>query len=182
MRLSQQSSRAGRGGFTLIELLVVIAIIGILVSLTAAAVIKTLVTGQKATVNSELRQLDGGVQAFQSQYNVAAIPSRIILRKYLKDYFSDQNPLGTNYNSNLDRDSVTYLSQVFATSGQKFKTNWISPGYNWHSSWASSERFAEPTSGRRSMSGVLPGRHPDNRAERLPGFFDRQLASGSTRR
>jgi prepilin-type N-terminal cleavage/methylation domain-containing protein len=139
MRLSRNSSNVQRGGFTLIELLVVIGIIAVLVSLTAAAVMKTLVLGPRAVTSSEISQLEGGVSGFQAQYQVPYIPSRIILRKYYQDYFSATGvPL-----SQLDLDSVNYLTLVFKKGGQKFVSpnpqtpgSWQLRGIAWNSNWA----------------------------------------------
>jgi len=135
MKLSRNANPAERGGFTMIELMVVILIISILVALTAAAVMKALGMGSKTANRSDIAQLESAIEAFKAQYTVNYIPSRIILRRYYGDYF---NAAGAPL-SQLDQDSVTYLTQVFHKGGTAFRTNWSNRaiGMNWHSSWAS---------------------------------------------
>ncbi len=142
MKLARNPGPVARGGFTLIELLVVIAIIAILIALTAAAVMRTLVLGPKTTARVEIGQLEGSVQAFQSKYGVSYIPSRIRLRKYYADYSDPKQGGGTQ----LDMDSVAYLTTVFHSGGQKFITKWQNQtlGINWHSNWSLPTAPAHP--------------------------------------
>jgi prepilin-type N-terminal cleavage/methylation domain-containing protein len=138
MKLNRQSRPAKRGGFTLIELLVVITIIAVLVALTAAAVMRVLILGPTVTARTDITQLDNGVAAFQSKYGVNYIPSRIILRKFYSDYL---NPATGAFNSQLDQDSVNYLTTVFHKGGQRFSQKWQDGtsgkgGINWHSNWS----------------------------------------------
>jgi len=72
---------AARTAFTLIELLVVIAIIAVLVSLTAAAVMRALVKGPETQTASEIREMEGQVAAVKREYGVPYLPSAIILRE-----------------------------------------------------------------------------------------------------
>src|SRR5579872_5568293 len=98
-----QPGRGKRGAFTLIELLVVIAIIAILVSLTAAGVIKLLSKGPKVKVTSELSQFDVAITAFESEFNVDYIPSFIVLRED-----NEYNP-----NNAAEVKTVLYLKRIF---------------------------------------------------------------------
>ncbi|MBJ7305937.1 MAG: type II secretion system protein, partial [Gemmataceae bacterium] len=71
-------SRSRNSAFTLIELLVVIAIIGILVSLTAAGVMKILSRGQMVAARTELSQLEAAIAAAKQNFgNVDGLPSII---------------------------------------------------------------------------------------------------------
>ncbi len=73
-----QRGRGRRPAFTLIELLVVIAIIAILVSLTAAAVMRALVKGPEIQTNSEINEFATKLPAIP---NVNYLPSRLHLSK-----------------------------------------------------------------------------------------------------
>jgi prepilin-type N-terminal cleavage/methylation domain-containing protein len=124
---------AARSSFTLVELLVVIAIIGVLVGLLLAAVFKVLDAAYEAQTRADVSQLSAAVQAFETQYKVPYIPSRIILCKNYLNYFNNQNPqLG--YITPLHQDSVEYLSRVFPsvarpTMGQALP-QWAIPNPN----------------------------------------------------
>jgi len=131
MKLSRSPSTAVRGGFTLIELMVVIAIISILVALTAAAVIRVLVVGPRTQARVEIGQFEGSIEAFKAKYNVdGPPPSRIILRKFLSDYYNDP-ATRLSPKTQLDADSVQYLTTIF----RGLLTTWQQRGINWHSSW-----------------------------------------------
>jgi hypothetical protein len=69
------------------------------------------------------------VEAFKAKYGVAYIPSRIILCKYLGDYYTD--PAMQNPKSQLHQDSVVYLTAIF----KGIKSAWQSRGINWHQAW-----------------------------------------------
>ncbi len=149
MRLSRTPSHAERGGFTLIELLVVIAIIGILVALTSAAVMRALFIAPRTTARYDISQMETSVASFQTGtggYGMDYIPSRIILRKFLVDYYVDYNtdPTFTGRKSDLDFESVTYLTNMFKGSGQKFRTNWLTVGINWQTSWSAATKAPGP--------------------------------------
>jgi prepilin-type N-terminal cleavage/methylation domain-containing protein len=77
----RQGIQQRRPGFTLIELLVVIAIIAILVSLTAAAVMKVRLEAEKVKNRNDISQLSASIAAFCSKYNVDMVPSFIVLRE-----------------------------------------------------------------------------------------------------
>jgi prepilin-type N-terminal cleavage/methylation domain-containing protein len=68
-----------RGGFTLVELLVVITIIAILFALTAAAVSRAMIKMDETKTRNDISQLQGGVQAFKTDFSVAYIPDRLVL-------------------------------------------------------------------------------------------------------
>jgi general secretion pathway protein G len=106
MRL-KTTKTAGRVAFTLVELLVVLSIIILLVSLTAAAVLKFLVQGPTVTTRTEISQLETAIQNFLSNRKVDYIPSRIKLCKV---------PTGNNgydLSKQLDKDSYQYLHRIF---------------------------------------------------------------------
>ena len=62
-----------RPGFTLVELLVVMTIIAILFALTAAAVTKAMAKANEVKTRNDISQLQSGVQAFKTDFNVAYI-------------------------------------------------------------------------------------------------------------
>lgn len=59
---------SSRRGFTLIELLVVMAIIGVLVGLSAAAIMRSLWRAQEVAIHAEISQLDAAVRSFKEKY------------------------------------------------------------------------------------------------------------------
>jgi prepilin-type N-terminal cleavage/methylation domain-containing protein len=99
-----QPGRGKRGAFTLIELLVVIAIIAILVSLTAAGVMKLLSKGPKVKVTSEISQFDIAIQTALGEFGVDYIPSYIVLRE--DNEYNLSNP--------AELKTVTYLKRIFS--------------------------------------------------------------------
>ncbi len=70
-----------RKGFTLIELLVVIAIISILIALTVAGVMATLVRGVQMTARGDMNGFATAHGNFRQAFNVQFIPSRIRLQE-----------------------------------------------------------------------------------------------------
>jgi prepilin-type N-terminal cleavage/methylation domain-containing protein len=80
MRRRQGSERLSRRGFTLVELLVVIAIIAVLVSLTAAAVMRARLKAYEVQNRNNVQQLSSAVSAFVAKTGVDYIPSAIVLR------------------------------------------------------------------------------------------------------
>lgn len=70
--------RAGRqrDGFTLVELLVVIAIIGILVLLSAAALPRALMAGQRAACTSNMRQIGQATLLYAAEHRGKFPPTR----------------------------------------------------------------------------------------------------------
>jgi prepilin-type N-terminal cleavage/methylation domain-containing protein len=122
---------ARRGGFTLVELLVVIAIIAILVSLTAAAVIRVLSIGPDVQAHTEMGMMQNAIESAKADLNnVPFLPSRIVLDE------------GCNYTANggwtnagtLDAFSVAFLTKAFGkrvafTGGTTF-IDWNGNGTN----------------------------------------------------
>jgi prepilin-type N-terminal cleavage/methylation domain-containing protein len=102
--------RAGRSAFTLVELLVVVAIIAVLVSLTAAAVMKFLGEGEVVQNTSEIRQLETAIAAFHRDFNLGKeyFPSRFVLCKSYASYFA-----GGKIKSQIHADSLAFLQRMF---------------------------------------------------------------------
>ncbi len=74
-----RSHKEMRSAFTLIELLVVIAIIAILVSLTAAAVMKVLGKIPEVTTRTEISQLETALADFVSTYSLSKPPPSYLI-------------------------------------------------------------------------------------------------------
>jgi general secretion pathway protein G len=104
-----------RSGFTLIELLVVIAIIGVLVGLTASAVMPLFGKGAEVTVTTELRQLGTAMETFKSKYGVYP-PSRILLAPNLAAY---AGPPGS-----IQQESLGFLLHIWPRLDLKTGVNW----------------------------------------------------------
>ncbi|WP_238537814.1 type II secretion system protein [Zavarzinella formosa] len=68
-----------RRGFTLIELLIVIAIIGLLIGLLLPAVQKIRGKGPIVQCRSDISNLEAGIEAYKSTYNVDYLPSAFII-------------------------------------------------------------------------------------------------------
>jgi prepilin-type N-terminal cleavage/methylation domain-containing protein len=109
-----QRKQTRRAAFTLIELLVVIAIIAILVSLTAAAVVRALNNGNMLVARSDISQLSNAVGAFKQRFGVYP-PSRLRLAMTPQDY-----PTGTAYDAQLSGDSIQFIQRCFP----RFYDNW----------------------------------------------------------
>ncbi len=74
-------------------------------------------------------------------YGVSYIPAAASdYGKYYADYSNPALGGGTQ----LDIDSVAYLSSVFHSGGQKFITKWQTTGINWNSSWSLPTAPAHP--------------------------------------
>src|SRR6266508_654628 len=108
MKLNDQ--KTPRSGFTLIELLVVIAIIAVLMSLTAAAVMKFLQKGPEFKRRSDISQLQSAIAQFKAKFGVDYLPSRFALRSNITQYTQPANTAPDN----LDRDSVLFLRKMFS--------------------------------------------------------------------
>jgi len=98
-----------RPGFTLLEMLVVMAIIAILVSLTAAVVMKILGKGEEVQRRSDISQIQVNIAQFKAKFNVAYLPSRFVLRPKINQYITDP----TNADYKLESDSLLFLKQMF---------------------------------------------------------------------
>ena len=70
------NSTGKKSAFTLIELLVVIAIIGILVAIILPSVGRIRRNAELARANSEVRQIEGAIMAYNTQYGKLPIPDR----------------------------------------------------------------------------------------------------------
>jgi prepilin-type N-terminal cleavage/methylation domain-containing protein len=82
MRQAHRNRPGNRAAFTLVELLVVIAIIVILVSLTAAGVLRLLSSGTDTQVKAEIGQLEAALRAAKTFFkDVPYLPSRLVLRE-----------------------------------------------------------------------------------------------------
>lgn len=130
-----RTGRAARGAFTLVEILVVILIIALLVSLTAAGLVKILGQGPQLKTASDIRQFDVAFQQFFNEFpSVNYVPSLIILREDSQYYVGGNPASGV-----LPRyaNTVTYLRRLFgkninllpATPGPVTSQN--GPGIDW---------------------------------------------------
>jgi hypothetical protein len=123
----------------LIELLIVMAIIAILVSLTAAAVYKVLQLGPRTAARTEIGELETGIRAFQTKFEVEYIPSRIRLCQKVTAY-SNSVP--------LDVDSRDYMLRLFrkmaTLNGTTYTGTWATTGIKWDPTW--------PTGGNQSAT------------------------------
>lgn len=116
-------SRSRNSAFTLIELLVVIAIIGILVSLTAAGVMKILSRGQMVAARTELSQLEAAIAAAKQNFGgVDNLPSIIELYSDIPTFKSRAIPANPNTLATFN-----FLTKVF--------------GKNWYSASATTTTF-----------------------------------------
>lgn len=97
-----QRQKIDRRAFTLIELLVVIAIIAVLVSLTAAAVMRFFAVGTRTANAHDMSQLQRALEEFKAKYHVYP-PDQILLANTRSAY--DSHPLG--------KKSFTYLSKIW---------------------------------------------------------------------
>jgi prepilin-type N-terminal cleavage/methylation domain-containing protein len=99
---------ASRSGFTLIELLVVIAILGVLMSLTTAAVFKVIETMDRTRIISEVSQLSSACESFRLKYG--RYPPSFIKLSETGNYPNATNP---GADGGLDNYSVQYLQALF---------------------------------------------------------------------
>lgn len=81
-----------RGAFTIIELMIVVVIIGILVGLTAPALMRAFGTARDTQVRTEISQLETAINNFKTTYG-AEPPSRIVLCEAAVDW----DPASTTY-------------------------------------------------------------------------------------
>jgi len=113
-----RSRNTSRAGFTLIELLVVIAIIAILVSLTAAAVMKVLLKIPEIQTRTEISQEDAALADFMSTYSLSVPPPSYLLLREDGAY---------NLSNPPEAATVNFLKQCF---GKNFA--WNSPTIDWN--------------------------------------------------
>src|SRR5262249_53470670 len=131
MRL-KTTKTAGRGAFTLIELLVVISIIVLLVSLTAAAVLKVLIQGPQVTTRTEIGQLDSAIAAFQAKFNIKdPFPSRFVLCENYLDYYNQRN-INNGFVTQAHADSAAFLQKMFRRLDTSPTGLWATQGIDWN--------------------------------------------------
>lgn len=109
-----------RRGFTLVELLVVIGIIGVLVALTAAAVIPLAGKGPAMQNINDIRQLESALHTFNADFKTYP-PSRIFLSNNFSEYGT--NPLGP--------ESLSYLQRIWPRIDWSKGVDWgnvLNPG------------------------------------------------------
>jgi prepilin-type N-terminal cleavage/methylation domain-containing protein len=96
-----------RAGFTLIEMLIVIAIIGVLIALTASAVVQVMGSQQVHATEATLQKLDG---AFNHQYIATRDAARDEYHKGQQPAASLQPTLMTWANNNPDLAQAGYVA------------------------------------------------------------------------
>jgi prepilin-type N-terminal cleavage/methylation domain-containing protein len=107
--------RRGRAGFTLIELLVVIAIIAVLVSLTAAAVMKIFGKGPETQRRSDISQMQAELAQAKANFGLdQQFPSLLVL----DETGAYTPPVGsTAATVQLYADSKAFLVRMFGMTG-----------------------------------------------------------------
>lgn len=171
-----QPGRGRRGAFTLTELLVVILIIAVLVSLTAAGVLKIMGQGPQLKTSSEIRQFEVAFQQFFQEYDkVNYVPSYLVLRE--DNNYDLKNPAEVN--------SLNFLKRMF---GKSLNTN-ASPGQlviDWNGNGQFDGRLV--LEGQHCLTfflGGIPAPSPPNSANSCLGFStnpQNPATSGGTRR
>jgi type II secretory pathway pseudopilin PulG len=100
--------RQDRLAFTLVELLVVMTIIIVLMGLSLAGVQRIRSKARELKVRSDISQLEAAIASFKTNYQVAYIPSRIVLR--------EDGMYGTNADPIIrawEQQSIVYLKKVW---------------------------------------------------------------------
>jgi len=155
-------SKNVRRGMTLIEILVVIAIIAILASLLLVGVMPLLRKGPEVKVRNEISQFAVAMDKFHTKYGTYP-PSTLKLCSRRSDYG----------NAAIDQRSIAIITAMFPQLGGT-AAPWVA--VNWGNR-------AEPASqrdndqlhrhfGRRSMSGVFPGRDSQWRRQNAAWLLD----------
>ena len=112
-----RTSHLARGGFTLIELLVVIGIIGLLLSLTMAAIMRLTGKGTEHEDRSDVTQMAMALNKLKAEKTPNYSPPS---KLFLSNRYTDYDPV----NNALHRESLTYLNKLFP------RLDWTS-GINW---------------------------------------------------
>ena len=66
---TNKQKTARRGGFTLLEILVVILIIGLLLGVVGTNVFKALFTGQRRSIEMQIKQFEGALNFYRLEHN-----------------------------------------------------------------------------------------------------------------
>jgi prepilin-type N-terminal cleavage/methylation domain-containing protein len=104
-----RSHNSQRNAFTLVELLVVIAIIAVLVSLSAAGVMKVMGLVPEVQTRTDISQMDAALGAFMADYQLQdPPPSKLMLREDLAYNLNVTNP-----NYALELRSIQFLKRAF---------------------------------------------------------------------
>lgn len=123
MRLEQLYHKR-RFGFSLVELLVVIAIIGILASLTAAAVVAVRGRGRDVTARNEIAQLSAAVESFKQKFGCYP-PDLIALdvkNQYLRRIFPRATTFAPYDGATIAGPAALYF-WLMGPEGNGFSTN-----------------------------------------------------------
>jgi prepilin-type N-terminal cleavage/methylation domain-containing protein len=127
MRL-EQLYRKRRPGFSLVELLVVIAIIGILASLTAAAVMAVRGRGRDVTARNEIAQISAALESFKQKFGCYP-PDNIVLdpsNAYLRRIFPRATSFAP-YTGQTIAGPVALYFWLMGPEGNGFSTNPLAP-------------------------------------------------------
>ncbi len=115
--------RAARGAFTLTEILVVMLILVILVSLTAAGVLKIMGQGPQLRTANDIRQFDVAFQQLFNEYpSINYVPSYLILRE--DNAYNLANP--------AEAKSVAFLRRMFGKNLNLTPVAAGGPGIDWN--------------------------------------------------
>jgi prepilin-type N-terminal cleavage/methylation domain-containing protein len=127
MRL-EQLYRKRRPGFSLVELLVVIAIIGILASLTAAAVMAVRGRGLDVTARNEIAQISAALESFKQKFGCYP-PDNIVLdpsNAYLRRIFPRATSFAPYTGQTIAGPAALYF-WLMGPEGNGFSTNPLAP-------------------------------------------------------
>ena len=149
-------SRSRNSAFTLIELLVVIAIIGILVSLTAAGVMKVLGRSQTVVARIEIGQIEAAVSAAKLNLgNVDELPSIIKLHSRADLLLNDSSQIGINTRNFLTKAfGKSWVPTVSSNTPYMF---WLGPSATYPVTLTGMEALVFWLGGIRDSNGNFQG-------------------------